>query len=87
MVNPKGGNTEFADMRAAYETRLDDDTKTEIEDLICEHSLMYSRARSASELPTKKRDVKWALQRLGRRTHPVHRRSRYPSSHAGDIRA
>jgi hypothetical protein len=42
VVNPKGGNTEFADMRAAYEA-LDDENKAEIEDLICEHSLMYSR--------------------------------------------
>ena len=42
VVNPKGGNTEFADMRAAYDA-LDDETKAEIDDLICEHSLMYSR--------------------------------------------
>jgi len=42
VVNPKGGNTEFADMRAAYDA-LDEETKAEIEDLICEHSLMYSR--------------------------------------------
>ncbi|MFL6792501.1 MAG: TauD/TfdA dioxygenase family protein, partial [Bradyrhizobium sp.] len=42
VVNPKGGNTEFADMRAAYDA-LDDETKAEIEDKICEHSLMYSR--------------------------------------------
>src|SRR5947207_5337714 len=34
VVNPKGGNTEFADMRAAYDA-LDDETKAEIEDLIC----------------------------------------------------
>ena len=31
VVNPKGGNTEFADMRAAYDA-LDDETKAEIED-------------------------------------------------------
>src|SRR5215510_831625 len=37
-----GANTEFADMRAAYDA-LDDRAKTEIEDLICEHSLIYSR--------------------------------------------
>src|SRR5579883_2074200 len=37
-----GGNTEFADMRAAYDA-LDARTKAEVEDLICEHSLMYSR--------------------------------------------
>ena len=42
VVNKKGGNTEFAHMGAAYEA-LDDDTKREIEDLVCEHSLMYSR--------------------------------------------
>jgi len=42
VVNPKGGNTEFADMRAAYDA-LDDESKAEIEDMICEHSLMYSR--------------------------------------------
>src|SRR4030088_2842244 len=42
VVNPKGGNTEFADMRAAYDA-LDDETKAEIKDMICEHSLMYSR--------------------------------------------
>jgi alpha-ketoglutarate-dependent 2,4-dichlorophenoxyacetate dioxygenase len=42
VVNPSGGNTEFADMRAAYDA-LDADTKAQIEDLVCEHSLMYSR--------------------------------------------
>jgi alpha-ketoglutarate-dependent 2,4-dichlorophenoxyacetate dioxygenase len=37
-----GANTEFADMRAAYDA-LDQRTKAEIEDLVCEHSLRYSR--------------------------------------------
>src|ERR1700751_1564193 len=37
-----GGNTEFADMRAAYDA-LDARTKAEIEDLVCLHSLIYSR--------------------------------------------
>ncbi|MGA7866507.1 MAG: TauD/TfdA family dioxygenase, partial [Stellaceae bacterium] len=37
-----GANTEFADMRAAYDA-LDNRTKAEIEDLVCEHSLIYSR--------------------------------------------
>src|SRR5580692_10770424 len=41
--SPMGdGNTEFADMRAAYDT-LDDDVKAEINDLVCEHSQIYSR--------------------------------------------
>src|ERR1700676_3356471 len=38
-----GGNTEFADMRAAYDA-LDERTKAEIEPLVCLHSLIYSRA-------------------------------------------
>src|SRR5438270_4614537 len=37
-----GGNTEFADRRAAYDA-LGPRTKDEIENLICEHSLVYSR--------------------------------------------
>src|SRR5580700_2597050 len=37
-----GANTEFADMRAAYDA-LDDRTKQEIAGLVCEHSLIYSR--------------------------------------------
>src|SRR6266853_3896514 len=37
-----GANTEFADMRGAYDA-LDARTKLEIADLICEHSLIYSR--------------------------------------------
>ena len=37
-----GGNTEFADLRAAYDA-LDPRTRAEVEDLVCEHSLMFSR--------------------------------------------
>src|SRR5579863_1031750 len=36
VVTERGGETEFADMRAAYDA-LDDDTKTEIAGLVCEH--------------------------------------------------
>ena len=42
IIPSKGGNTEFADMRAAYDA-LDDETKAEIEDLVCEHCQIYSR--------------------------------------------
>src|SRR6516165_3775864 len=44
VVVDKGGDTEFADMRAAYDA-LDEATKAEIEELICEHSLMFSRGQ------------------------------------------
>src|ERR1700735_1820031 len=86
VVNPKGGNTEFADMRAAYDA-LDDETKAEIEDLICEHSRMYSRGSLGFHDSTEeeKQMFKPVRQRLVR-THPVHRRkSLYLSSHAGTI--
>src|SRR5271165_2830436 len=86
VVNPKGGNTEFADMRAGYDA-LDDETKAEIEDLICEHSLMYSRGSLGFlEYSDEEKEMfKPVLQRLVRR-HPVTgRKSLYLSSHAGAI--
>jgi alpha-ketoglutarate-dependent 2,4-dichlorophenoxyacetate dioxygenase len=86
VVNPKGGNTEFADMRAAYDA-LDGETKAEIEDLICEHSLMYSRGSLGfvDYSEEEKQLFKPVLQRLVR-THPVHgRKSLYLSSHAGKV--
>src|SRR6201986_5587189 len=43
VIPSAGGNTEFADMRAAYDA-LDDETKAECETLICEHSQLYYRA-------------------------------------------
>lgn len=43
VVPPRGGDTEFCDMRAAYDA-LDDDMKAQLEDLEIEHSLMHSRA-------------------------------------------
>ena len=55
IVNKKGGNTEFAHMGAAYEA-LDEETKPEIENLVCEHSLMYSRGSlGSSTIPRRKR--------------------------------
>lgn len=81
-----GGNTEFADMRAAYDA-LDDDTKQEIEGLICEHSLIYSRRLLGfSEFdPQRLADYAPVRQSLVR-THPVSgRKSLFLSSHAGTI--
>src|SRR6201993_2601024 len=86
VVNAKGGNTEFADMRAAYDA-LNEETKAEIEDLICEHSLMYSRGLLGfSEFtPEEKAMFKPVRQRLVR-THPVSgRKSLFLASHAGAI--
>ena len=41
-IPSRGGNTEFAYMRAAYDA-LDAESKAEVEDLICEHSQIFSR--------------------------------------------
>jgi alpha-ketoglutarate-dependent 2,4-dichlorophenoxyacetate dioxygenase len=81
-----GGNTEFADMRAAYDA-LDDETKAECEDLICEHSQLFSRAALGFSDFTDDERRKFApvRQRLVRR-HPVTgRRSLFLASHAGAI--
>jgi len=86
IVNPKGGDTEFADMRAAYDA-LDDETKREIEAQVCEHSLMYSRGSLGflDYTDEEKQLFKPVRQRLVR-THPVSgRKSLYLSSHAGTI--
>jgi alpha-ketoglutarate-dependent 2,4-dichlorophenoxyacetate dioxygenase len=85
-VNPIGGNTEFADMRAAYDA-LDAATKTLIEDLICEHSLMYSRGSLGMlDYSDEERAMFRPVRQRLVRTHPVTgRKSLYLSSHAGAI--
>jgi alpha-ketoglutarate-dependent 2,4-dichlorophenoxyacetate dioxygenase len=71
-VTSKGGNT---------------DTKAEVENLVCEHSQLYSRGRLGFSDFTPEEVIRFkpVLQRLVR-THPVTgRRSLYLSSHAGHI--
>jgi alpha-ketoglutarate-dependent 2,4-dichlorophenoxyacetate dioxygenase len=81
-----GGNTEFADMRAAYDA-LDAATKGEIEDLITEHSIAFSRGELGFDNygegnADKVRPVRHRLVR----THPVSgRKSLYLSAHIGTI--
>ena len=86
VVAPTGGNTEFADMRAAYD-QLDDATRAQVDDLVCEHSLIYSRGSLGfTELTDEERAAfKPVRQRLVR-SHPVTgRKSLYLSSHIGSI--
>jgi alpha-ketoglutarate-dependent 2,4-dichlorophenoxyacetate dioxygenase len=88
VIPGSGGNTEFADMRAAYES-LDDATKAEIEDLVTEHSNGYSRETIGfpkedygAHNQDKLRPVRHRLVR----THPVTgRKSLYLSAHIGTI--
>ena len=86
IVPSSGGNTEFADMRIAYDM-LDDETKAEVEGLVCEHSLLYSRgALGFTELTEEeKANFKPVRQSLVR-VHPnTGRKSLFLSSHAGGI--
>ncbi|MBS0642607.1 MAG: TauD/TfdA family dioxygenase [Proteobacteria bacterium] len=86
IVVDKGGNTEFADMRAAYDA-LDDETKAQIEHLVCEHSLLYSRGTLGfTELSEDEKKAFTPVRQRLVRTHPVTgRKSLYLSSHIGTI--
>lgn len=87
-VTSKGGNTEFADMRAAWDA-LDQETKDLCDPLICEHSRLHSRARlgftmadfTAQDATT----IRTVLQRLVRMHPGSMRKSLYLSAHAGKI--
>jgi alpha-ketoglutarate-dependent 2,4-dichlorophenoxyacetate dioxygenase len=85
-IPPTGGNTEFADMRAAYDA-LDEATRREIHDLICSHSQLYSRGVLGFDDFTEAERQKWApvRQRLVRRHPNTGRLSLYLASHAGAI--
>ncbi|HJQ57555.1 MAG TPA: TauD/TfdA family dioxygenase [Vineibacter sp.] len=86
VIPGSGGNTEFADMRAAYDA-LDDATKAQVEDLVCEHSLIYSRGLLGfAEFSEEERAMFKPVRQVLVRTHPVSgRKSLYLASHAGTI--
>ena len=86
IIPSEGGNNEFADMRAAYDT-LDDATKTECEGLVCEHSQLFSRALIGFGDFTEEERRQFApvQQRLIRRHPSTGRKSLYLASHAGTI--
>ena len=85
VVPPEGGNTEFANMRAAYDA-LDDKTKALIEDLVCEHSRIFSKgALGFSFTEEEVRAFAPVRQRLVRTHRKTGRKSLYLSSHAGRI--
>jgi alpha-ketoglutarate-dependent 2,4-dichlorophenoxyacetate dioxygenase len=86
VIATSGGNTEFADMRAAYDT-LEPELQAIAEDLVCEHSLIYSRGSLGfSDFTENERAMfKPVRQRLVR-VHPITgRKSLYLSSHIGTI--
>jgi alpha-ketoglutarate-dependent 2,4-dichlorophenoxyacetate dioxygenase len=85
VLPPQGGGTQFADMRAAYDM-LDTKTKTQIEDLVCEHSRIFSKGALGIPFTEKElRDFAPVRQRLVRTHRTTGRKSLYLSSHAGRI--
>jgi alpha-ketoglutarate-dependent 2,4-dichlorophenoxyacetate dioxygenase len=87
VIPSSGGNTEFADMRAAWDA-LDEETRALVRDLVCEHSQLYSRGSLGFTDFTDEERARFAPvpQRLVRR-HPVTGRlSLFLASHAGAIR-
>ncbi len=86
-IPPIGGQTEFADMRAAYDA-LPEATKQQIAGLVAEHSLMTSRAKLGfSDFNDDERKAFEPVpQVLVRRLLDSGRMSLYVASHAGAIR-
>ena len=85
-VPPKGGNTEFAFMPAAYDA-LDEETKAEIEGLVTEHSLIHSRGKLGFEefTPEEKKTFEPVRHALTRQNAFTGRKSIYLSAHIGTI--
>jgi alpha-ketoglutarate-dependent 2,4-dichlorophenoxyacetate dioxygenase len=86
VIPPAGGDTEFADTRAAYDA-LPEAMKTKIEGLIAEHSIWHSRANLGGYTPTEEdRKLRPPARHRVVRRHPGSRRNAlYIASHASHI--
>ena len=85
VVPPVHADTEFADMRSAYD-ELDAETKALIEDLRVHHTIAYSREVLGFEFaPGEREQLKGAVHPLVRSIPGVQRRSLYLASHAQHI--
>jgi alpha-ketoglutarate-dependent 2,4-dichlorophenoxyacetate dioxygenase len=86
LIPPEGGETEFADMRAAWDA-LPQRLKDEVKDLVTEHSLLFSRGKLgfADYTDQERQDFAPVQQRLVRWHPGSGRHSIYLSSHIGTI--
>src|SRR5258708_1603871 len=87
IVPPQGGETEYADMRAAYDA-LPDDTKRAIDGLVADHSALHSRIMLGEEFTDEQKQmmppVRWPLVR----THPgSQRRTLFVGIHTTRVHA
>ena len=85
-IPPEGGDTEFADMRAAWDA-LPPATQALVGPLVCDHSLIYSRALLGFDAFTEDERAQFAPvpQRLVRTHMGSGRKSLYLASHIGTI--
>jgi alpha-ketoglutarate-dependent 2,4-dichlorophenoxyacetate dioxygenase len=85
-VTTSGGETEFADLRTAWDA-LPDKTKTEVEGLVAIHDIAYSRSQIGfTELLFGERDVLPPVPQRLVRVHPGSRRKTlYLAAHASHI--
>jgi alpha-ketoglutarate-dependent 2,4-dichlorophenoxyacetate dioxygenase len=90
MISPAsalgGGETEFADMRAAYDA-LPRETKAAVDGLVAQHDIFWSRAQIGfTELsPGEREQYPPSRQRLVRRHPGSQRKTLYLSAHASHI--
>jgi alpha-ketoglutarate-dependent 2,4-dichlorophenoxyacetate dioxygenase len=85
-VTTSGGETEFADLRAAWDA-LPDKTKAEVEGLVAMHDIAYSRGQIGfTELLFGERDVLPPVPQRLVRVHPSSgRKTLYLAAHASHI--
>lgn len=85
-IPPVGGQTEFADLRAAYDA-LPDKQKNRLSGLIAEHSLVYSRERMGYTdwEEGERRAVSAVPQSMVRTVPQTGRKNLFIASHAGYI--
>ena len=85
VVPPVRADTEFADMRAAYDA-LDDETKARLAPLQVHHTIVYSRHLLGFEFTTAEREkLPGAIHPLIRTLPGSGRKSLYLASHAAEI--
>ena len=87
VIPPAGGETEYVDTRVAWE-HLPEPMKDLVQDLVAEHSLIFSRAQLGFEAftPAEQARCTPVPQRLVRRHHGSGRLALYLSAHIGRIR-
>jgi alpha-ketoglutarate-dependent 2,4-dichlorophenoxyacetate dioxygenase len=86
VVPPAGGETEFADLRAAYDA-LSAEMKAQIEDLVAEHSIFHSRGQIGfTDYNDAERASLPAVPQRVVRVHPgSKRKTLYVGAHASHI--